>query len=743
MPAAHVFLSGRPAAPTPLERYLPPLPAGVVSGWLAAAAQAGRLQPGDWLLEPFGAAPLAALEAARAGYRVVVAAGNPVAQFLLEFRARGVSAEVLRGALADLAAARRGDDERLETALLALYQTTCPACGAQQPAEAFVWAREADAPHAKLLDCQACGAAGEYETDEADKQRARGYARSGPHLARALQRIAPPGDPDRLHAEEALQAYVPRAVYALVMLFNRVEGMQLADADHDLVTALLLSACDRATSLWAHPSGRSRPRQLSAPAQFREYNLWFEMERSIALWAEEASPVPVVRWPQPPPAGGIALFEGPLRDVPGLAGAPIRAALAALPRPNQAFWTLCALWAGWLWGPQAIGPFAVVLRRKRYDWAWHSEALYAANSVLAEALPPDTPFFGVLSEAEEGFQAAAITAANLAGFRLEGLALRRDQAQLQLDWRKAAKPVKAADSGPQAVARAAEALLKARSEPSHFLHVQAAGLGELSRRPQMGGASKTPGDLFAEVRQMLEAGLLGVVERAALARLGGSPQSLETGAWWLHTAEGTRSPLADRVEIAVVRHMLRRPDASLAAIDRALCEVFPGLLTPPLALVDAAVHSYGELGEAGWRISPSDKPPARRADLQEMRRLLGQLGARLGYQVGGETPLTWHTTAGELVMAFYPIASAVVGDLLLSAQTQAARSTVVLPGRRSRLALEKLSRDPRLAAARQAGWRFVKFRHVRRLAGAQEQAAFWDLLDVDPLTLEEQQTPLL
>ncbi|MCW5876524.1 MAG: hypothetical protein KIS85_06540 [Anaerolineales bacterium] len=735
MPAAHVFLSGRAAAPTPLERYLPPLPVGVASAWLAA-----NLQPGDWLLDPFGSAPLAALEAARAGNRVAVAAGNPVAQFLLELRARAPGTEALRAALAELAAARRGD-ERLESALLELYKTTCPACGAQIPAEAFIWAREADAPHAKLLDCKACGQAGEYDTDDADKERARGYQRQGPHLARALQRIAPQGDPDRGHAEEALEAYLPRAVYALVTLFNRVEGMQLPPEEHDLVSALLLSACDRATSLWAHPTGRLRPRQLSAPAQFREYNLWYEMERSIALWAEDGPQVPLVRWPEPPPEGGISLFEGPLRDMPGLDKAPIKAVLGVFPRPNQAFWTLCALWAGWLWGREAIGPFAAVLRRKRYDWAWHAEALHAALAALEGALPADTPLFGVVCEAEAGFNAAALTAANLAGFRLEGMAMRRDQGQLQLDWRKGMAPAKVTDTAPQAVERAAGALLKARGEPSHFLHLQTAGLAELSRRALLGGVARGPGELFTETRETIEAGL----GKPSFQRFGGSQQSLETGSWWLADPAGSRSPLADRIEIATVRYLLRRPGGSLEQIDRMLCEIFPGLLTPAVALVEAALKSYGEEGDGLWRISEADQPRARRGDLQEVRGLLSELGGRLGYVAGGELPVEWRDASGKLVLAFYPIASAVLGELLLAPATPPAHSLVVLPGRRSRLALEKLGRDPRLAAARDAGWRFLKFRHVRRLAGTPrlDAQSFAELLELDPLTLEEAQTPLL
>ena len=46
----------------PLGRYLPPVPAGMVAGWLQQQAA-----PGDWVLDPLGSTPQLALEAARAG----------------------------------------------------------------------------------------------------------------------------------------------------------------------------------------------------------------------------------------------------------------------------------------------------------------------------------------------------------------------------------------------------------------------------------------------------------------------------------------------------------------------------------------------------------------------------------------------------------------------------------------------------------------------------------------------------
>ena len=68
-----------PAEPGPLSRFIPPLEEGVISSWLPLHAPAG-----SWLLDPFGFSPQLVLEAARAGYRVLVTVNNPITRFLLE-----------------------------------------------------------------------------------------------------------------------------------------------------------------------------------------------------------------------------------------------------------------------------------------------------------------------------------------------------------------------------------------------------------------------------------------------------------------------------------------------------------------------------------------------------------------------------------------------------------------------------------------------------------------------------------
>ncbi len=178
-------------------------------------------------------------------------------------------------------------------------------------------------------------------------------------------------------------------------------------------------------------------RQLNIPGQFREHNLWMMLERGLSIWTETGSGVAVEAWPNKiPESGGICIYEGRLKELAHEVKKeiPIAAVIGSVPRPNQAFWTLSALWAGWLWGSEAVEPFKVALRRRRYDWAWNATALNAAFAHLFELLPSGMPFFALLPEPEPSFLTSALTAASTAGFDLTSLALRTEHDAVQLIW---------------------------------------------------------------------------------------------------------------------------------------------------------------------------------------------------------------------------------------------------------------------------------------------------------------------
>jgi hypothetical protein len=737
-----------------------------------------HLAPGSWVLDPFGALPRLVVEAAWAGYRILVAANNPIARSLLEWNANPPAEDDLRAALAELASSHKGD-ERIEPHIKSLYTTECARCGQPVMAEYFLWERQAAAPFAKSYHCPDCGDNGERPATPADAARAAQYSSSGLHRARALERVASINDPDRAHAEEALSVYLPRAVYALFTLINKLDGLSLTPTRLSILKGLLLNACDQANTLWAYPTGRERPRSLMTPHRFRENNIWLALEQGLSLWKSDQAKTPLVIWPeQPPVQGGICLFEGRLKDLAasGLRDkiSPITAVITALPRPNQAYWTLSALWAGWLWGREAVGPFKNVLRRRRYDWAWHTAALNSTFSSLGSILEANTPFWGLIGEAEPGFISAAFIAAEETGFALDGLCMRRENSQVQITWKRSSHTIDSnqrVDYAHQCAAQAAKDYLQERGEPADFLHVQAAALAALAQdhkllvsprlnEPPRGQDSK-PGEITEPNPAQYFASLQGLLKdvftyRTGFRRYEGSEQSLEIGHWWLKEPNNVSIPLADRIEVALVRFLQNHPGCTLMELDNTLCEAFPGLFTPDFELIQVCLDSYGEQEPANsgcWRLKTSDAPAARRSDLEAGGILIHRLGEQLGFVVseypGAETmatgaaaahvPFTWTDKTGQVRFLIYILASALLGEVVCRREPEEAPEAsriIILPGSRANLAAYKLVNNPLLKEEVENGWHIIKYRHLRHLAESPflTPDIFREQLNKDPIT---------
>jgi hypothetical protein len=399
----------------------------------------------------------------------------------------------LQAALAGLAAARK-EGKRLETHLHSLYLTKCENCGRELPAEAFLWNGKTGALIGRIYNCE-CGSGGEHPVSPEDIENAARWARSdGLHRSRAVERVAPGEDPDRPFAEEALSFYLPRAVYALGTIINRLDGLSISDEHRRCMSALVLYAADCANALWPLSGDRPRPRQLTFPGIYRENNIWLALEAGVKAWASDEPSTPLTLWPQDPPeSGGICIFEGPLRALAAdLQEIPVKAVVGAIPRPNQAFWTLSALWSGWLWGHAAVGPFKSVLRRRRYDWQWHAEALKALFGNLAGAIAPGTIFFAVLAEPEPSFISAVLLAAHSTGWVINGLAMRGEQEPLQIYW-KNSPPERKIDKRKKkplapasiTIRRTMRAILEKRAEPMSYTQLHAATLAALAHKDML------------------------------------------------------------------------------------------------------------------------------------------------------------------------------------------------------------------------------------------------------------------
>ena len=705
----------RPTNPGPLARFLPLLEDGVISAWLRES-----IAPGSWVLDPFGSAPRLTLEAARAGYRVLVAANNPITRFILEMGATSLPEAEFKAAIADLAVSRKGE-EKLEEHLQDLYCTACVSCTQEVPAQAFLWRKGENAPYGRIFECKDCGDSGEKLATPADIERAAGVAKTaGLARARVLERVAPMDDPDREYAEEAIQHYLPRSIYALATLVNRLDGLQISDVRRRALTALMLSACDRGNTLWPHPTERPRPKQLSTPTQFREGNLWLALEEAVFLWAGTGEPLPCLRWSDKkeklPESGGILIYEGRIKGLAEVVkNAPIQAVIGAIPRPNQAFWTLSALWAGWLWGREAAEPFKVALRRRRYDWGWQASALHAALHHVFELLPLSTPFFGLLAEAEPGLLSATLTAASTAGFDLRGLAMRTAHDPIQLLWQRGERLHREKEVVSQETIQ--EALyehLHERGEPAAYLPLHAAGLGAQAQGHEL----MRPEQDFDEALREVQSKIQGAIQSdVRLERMDAEERSTEVGLWDLKEGEQRAEPLADRVERAVVTFLQKHPASTLLELERGIYPEFPGPLTPSKALVGAVLASYGMDVAGRWRLRDEDRASRRRDELEKMTALIETIGERLHYKIEqpGQNVCVWKEKR-KTVRVFYLLASAMTGRVLAENRYPLEKCLLVLPGGRAGLLAYKENRDPRLRK-RLDGWNIVKFRLLRSLAG--------------------------
>ena len=163
--------------PEPLSRYLPPISSGIISTWLKKNSP-----PGSWILDPFGASPKVALEAARAGYRLLVTANNPITRFLLEIMAAPPTSDELKAALAALAASYVGD-QRTEPHIRSLYDTICARCGQTTSAEYFLWEHGNPSPSIRSYTCPNCGDTGEHACTGLDIELSSRFSSSGLHQA--------------------------------------------------------------------------------------------------------------------------------------------------------------------------------------------------------------------------------------------------------------------------------------------------------------------------------------------------------------------------------------------------------------------------------------------------------------------------------------------------------------------------------------------------------------------------------
>jgi uncharacterized protein YjfI (DUF2170 family) len=722
----------------PFERFLPTEPPGMVARWLTRDAP-----PGSTVLEPLGASPQALLEAARAGYRVLAACNNPVLAFETRLLARSPQRSEFLSVLRELSDLRKGE-ERLESSIRSLYLTRCASCGAEIQASAYIWNRGESVPHTRLYTCQHCMDSGEHPITDEDTQRLQLIQRSEPmHRSRALSRVLGGNVDDRESVQSAISIYPVRALYVLFTLLNRIEGMRLTPQRRDLLDAILLSLMYKGCAIWSWPEERARPRQLSIPPQFIEKNLWLEMDHAVDTWTPELSAVEFSVWPEGPEVGGVCIYPGRMRDLAQAAeNIKIDHLLCVFPRPNQAFWTLCSLWASWLWGQEKAGRFSPVIERKRFDWYWHTTALHAAL-LPAVALSGDhTPVNGILPEPAAGLVNAVIQSAAISGMEITGSAVMNDTEPVQLAWRSGKRNQEYKPINMQKIAREAiRELLNEIAEPTEYIELHTAAMCALADANAFPPSIQ---QLTLEKTSEFQATLNNLLtDTAFLRRLEATAQDPESGLWWLVQPDPTRTSLADQLEKELLNWLREEKTLPQNVLNERVFQRFSGYLTPPENLVRTCLESYSTWNDktGAWQLKENEIFEARERDVQKVRGLVSEISTRLHVRQEGDHPAAWHlgTSRQEPIYNLFISVDAILDRKAILSAAETCETVVLIPGSRAGLLKLKLERDPYLRELFSRNIHFLKFRTLRGIAARSDLTLeIWKvLIDSDPLSLEE------
>ncbi len=735
------FIAGKPDTSSLLPGRFRPVPTAVATACLEAYTR-----PGDLIVDPFCEGPTVAREALRLGRCAVGSSFNPLAVMAARLDLAPPARRQLNAAVT-----RLGDTPRMDVPLCEhierLYAVRCPRCDRSTPADAFTWDRDAATILRVHWRCQQCHhqVAPPILGDEAT--RGEPVERGGLHYWYTVDRIAPAGDPLRERAQQLLELYTPRNLYALSSLLMKIES--LFDDETRLALKLVLLAClDTCSSLYSSESASPHQR-LRPPAHFVERNVWraFVAAADEFPVAQEGTPFPLTDDLQALLTGGESPCAAlvPL-GINRLAASlpPGRAALviASPPRPEPAFWTLSWLWTGWLFGHRVAAPLKPLLRQWRVDWDWYARTMQAAFRALRSRLAEGAPLILAFDSPNPAMIEALTLALAGAGYAPGSWIQQADTHACRLTSRCAPSlPTPPTDLGRLADAMCAEAplaareLLISRGEPLTWddfrlpIYHRLATSGLLG---QVAVAEDLPAAPRAFVARQVQDAVTGAEDLIGLegtTETDGEAAVSHPVRWWLQHPNLAAPPLDTRVEATVHELLLSTLILTGDALAEEVYRRFPGQLTPEASLIETCLRSYGqEITPGHWQLRSEDQPDRRAEEVVGIRQDLCQLGERLGFTVSlraesadvppGHLPafdVLWHDE-DQPAYAFAIQWTARVHDLLLAEAPVGVQPCLVIPGGRAALVAFKLQRDTRLLkAVTRDGWQFIKYRHLRRI----------------------------
>jgi hypothetical protein len=724
-----------------------------IPGLVARAYVLAYTEPDEMVLVPYCQGPSAIREILGSGRRAVALNFDPLLALVVETALDLPPARDL-----DAAVARLGDSLKQEIPLRryldGLYASTCPACLRPAVADYFIWDREQGAPIAKQLSCPACAWDGQAAVDAEDRERLAEVPARGMHYHYVLDRVAPQPQSVALRArlEQLLELYSPRNLYALAELTLKIESIFPEGPLQEVLKVLLADCLDRCSSLVVLPGHRARRRGLSRPARFLERNVWHAFESAVARFqALAAKPVAglvgsleAYREAAEEAAGVVG--QGLVRDLgQNLPPRSLRLILVSPPALDSAVWSLSYLWSAWLLGAEAAAPLRPLLRQRTPDLAWYARVMAGSFRTLGSLLRDDGRIVVILSGQRPALVEALVVAAGQARLGMTSLVQGDSDYRLELAPTFPPAALGTDDARRTAVEGAIETI-RMWGQPVPWRSLHAAVLARLVAAGLLGRASGAE-DRGPSAPDWVAEQITAALHAAAFVRLPGPERGQEL--WWLAHPTNLAPPLCDRVESEA--HQILRDALALTRDDFAamLYARFPGTFTPDGDLVTSCLESYGyQASPDYWQLRREDVPASREAERSSMIRHLMALGRKLGYRASPREPFDVAWLEGQQARAVFVVRwqAAVAEALAMTGQAAAARPYLLIPGGRAALVSYKLAHNPLWQQqVDEAGWRFIKYRHVRQLVAQPEvdEYALRTIIGLDPIVERERaQLPL-
>jgi hypothetical protein len=761
------FIPGEPKEQQiPLERYLQPLPRNVVARYVAACTN-----PGDLVMDPLPQRGTLLVEAAATGRRGIAASFNPVRTLLVHGILTLPSPHDI-----DAATMRLGDSLKrgipLREHVNQLYASSCHHCARPLVVDYFLWDGEDGRPVEKYYHCTHCDAEGRFPVEDADLTVLDSVEKQGVHYWYLLERLAQPHEPERKLAEELLNLYTPRNLYALTDLSMKIETLFVDSPLQNALQLILVQCFDTCSKLGASPLPRPTALHLRPPTRFVERNVWHAFEEAYQL-VRLLSPSDLVAVSTDTESLAsevetqVSVINEPLPKVAArLPPSSVSLIVAAPPPYYRPFWTLSYLWSGWLWGRERAILLKPFLRRRMMGWSWYRRSLRAALKTLHRPLRPQGSMIFILERANLTHINNLILAAVGAAFKLrrilyqpedvhapEGPMQGVDGAYRLVFTRENGSGQDLDDLSPgdvalalqEAALRAARELLRERGEALQLSWLHSAiyqrwSRDGLLRQALALGEHVSMPDFLDE---QMESALQEALARGVLELLPKDADDATSAVlWWLKAKGYPRRPLGDRLERAVYQILTDRRDCSHEDLCDDVYSRFPGIFTPPPGLVQACVDSYARRDDTSdsWNLRPEEEAANLADERAEALKLLLQVGQRLGYQVSlskrcgpqlstGTDPISrvrlprgldvsWDSEwAGPHIFAFKQTTR--LGDILSHggrSHSEAHRYIVIADRRLDLLRFRMESEVLLRRALNEAEWQFIKLKHLRDLA---------------------------